>query len=60
MPRTEERKTLKEDRIENVKHLLHQALGEFAELQKHMQTRREQSEALVEDFISDMSEVWDQ
>ena len=62
MPRAEERKIFTQERIESLRSMLWEVLHELDDLQKQMATfqeRRERSEALFDDFIFDMSEVWD-
>ena len=63
MPPTEDRKPFAPDRIEGLRSMLWETLRELEDLQKQMETfqeRKERSEALFDDFIYDMSEVWNQ
>jgi hypothetical protein len=61
MPLAEETKTFTHERIDSLRNMLWRILQELEDLQKVMETfqeRRERSDALYEDFIADMSEVW--
>jgi hypothetical protein len=61
MPLAEETKTFTHERIDSLRNMLWEILQELEDLQSLMETfqeRRERSDALYENFISDMSEVW--